>query len=367
MHRAAILSMQRIKNFGSFLQAYGLMKTLKSLDCSVEFADYHPGACLVKPKTSGLRGLCAKAADAFAVRAPVLERLRYIRYKRHFPNLPGVTEKRNYATDYDLLIIGSDEVFNCCQDNPNVGFSPELFGAGHHAKRLISYAASFGNTTLEDLRHYGVSERVAGWLDKFDALSVRDENSGRIVEALTGKKPLYHLDPVLVADFKENASAEAIPGDGTPYLILYGYSGRFSREECEAVTAYARQKRLKIYCMGGIQNCCNRFIDCPPQRLLDWFRGADCVVTDTFHGVVFSVIALRPFAAFVRNNGYGNAEKLTDLLLRLDMENHRADSPGKLDAALGEPTDGEKVRRLLARERERTRCYLSEQLRRISE
>ena len=52
-----------------------------------------------------------------------------------------------------------------------------FFGAGHQANRLISYAASFGNTTLESLKKYQVADQVAQWLRAFDALSVRDENS----------------------------------------------------------------------------------------------------------------------------------------------------------------------------------------------
>ena len=52
--------------------------------------------------------------------------------------------------------------------------APELFGAGHQANRLISYAASFGNTTLESLKKYQVADQVAQWLRAFDALSVRD-------------------------------------------------------------------------------------------------------------------------------------------------------------------------------------------------
>lgn len=50
MKKAGILSMQRIYNYGSFLQAYGLKKMLEELGCAVEFVDYHPGKCLVDLK-----------------------------------------------------------------------------------------------------------------------------------------------------------------------------------------------------------------------------------------------------------------------------------------------------------------------------
>ena len=68
--------------------------------------------------------------------------------------LLGIADEMNYNPTVDCLVIGSDEVFNCIQKNSNVGYSPELFGKNNHAKKLITYAASFGNTTLEKLEKY---------------------------------------------------------------------------------------------------------------------------------------------------------------------------------------------------------------------
>ena len=50
--RAGILSMQRIYNYGSFLQAFGLKSILESLGCDVQFVDYKPGECLVTSPSS---------------------------------------------------------------------------------------------------------------------------------------------------------------------------------------------------------------------------------------------------------------------------------------------------------------------------
>ena len=47
MKKIGILSMQRIFNYGSFLQAYGLMQICKEIGGEVEFVDYHPGKCLI--------------------------------------------------------------------------------------------------------------------------------------------------------------------------------------------------------------------------------------------------------------------------------------------------------------------------------
>ena len=81
------------------------------------------------------------------------DKLQFLKYKKNYAgkNYPvlGLEEIYNYAPKLDLLVIGSDEVFNCIQDNSNVGFAPELFGAGHQANRLISYVSFFGIQSLE--------------------------------------------------------------------------------------------------------------------------------------------------------------------------------------------------------------------------
>lgn len=73
-----------------------------------------------------------KHFKVFKGRAPLSEKIRFINYKKnyainYYPYL-GITSEMNYSPNVDLLIIGSDEVFNCVQNNTNVGFSPELYG-----------------------------------------------------------------------------------------------------------------------------------------------------------------------------------------------------------------------------------------------
>ena len=189
--------MQRIYNYGSFLQAYALKKMLEECGVEVEFVDYHPGKCILPSKeATGMKRKVQKGLEILRMKGRLRDKVQFLKYKKNYAgkNYPvlGLEEIYNYAPKLDLLVIGSDEVFNCIQDNSNVGFAPELFGAGHQANRLISYAASFGNTTLESLKKYQVADQVAQWLRAFDALSVRDEKSRKIVQELTGKDPVCH-------------------------------------------------------------------------------------------------------------------------------------------------------------------------------
>ena len=363
MTKVGILSMQRIQNYGSFLQAYGLKHILEDLGCEVQFVDYHPGETLIPADGgTGIMRKASKVIETFKYSAPFKEKIRFLKYKKnyaanYYPYL-GITEKYNYCPQVDLLVIGSDEVFNCVQNNTNVGFSPELFGQGNRAKKLISYAASFGNTTIKKLEQHGIKDKIAEWFKCFDAISVRDKNSGEIVKKLTGIEPEYNLDPVLMYDFI--GKCKDIPKNvpEKKYMILYGYSGRFSKEECKTIRAFADRKRLKVFCIGGVQDCCDKFIDVNPFEVIAYFQHAAYVVTDTFHGTIMSVITHRQFVSVVRESGYGNSQKLNDLLERIGLEKRKLNSLEELDTRIIKEIDFQTVDSILAEERIQTRIYL---------
>ncbi len=366
--RVGILSMQRIYNYGSFLQAYGLRAILESLGCEVQFVDYEPGACLVESPSSkrGLARKAEKALEVFRYDAPLKDKLAFIRYKRtyagRFYPMLGLTDEPNLDPELDMLVIGSDEVFNCVQDNANVGFTPALFGQGYRAGRKVTYAASFGNTTLAKLERYGKRGEVVGYLVQLDAVSARDANTGSIVEALTGAEPVYNLDPALAYDYFGLCDRIPAEVDEGNYMVVYGYSGRLSREECAAVRAYAGSHGLKVLNIGGVQGVCDRFVDCSPFEVLAYFKRAQAVVTDTFHGTIFSTIAHTPFAAFVRSSGYGNSEKLIDLLRRLGLEGRAAAGADGLGVALDAPVDWSVPDAAIAEGRRAAREYLSKEV-----
>lgn len=102
----------------------------------MQFVDYKPGKCLVTSPSSkkGVARKAEKALEVFRYDAPLRDKLAFIRYKRtyarRFYPMLGVTEEPNLDPDIDLLVIGSDEVFNCVQDNANVASRPRFSATG---------------------------------------------------------------------------------------------------------------------------------------------------------------------------------------------------------------------------------------------
>jgi hypothetical protein len=371
---AGIMSMQRIYNYGSSLQGYGLKRLVEGLtrDIRVSFVDYVPGDVLVpggggNGSTSRLERAMSKLVEYNDVDAKFADKVRFFNHKRtygkrYFPLL-GVPPRPNHDLNLDVQIIGSDEVFNCVQSNTRVGYSRDLFGHRSPAKRLISYAGSFGNTTLEKIETFGIRANLEEDLSRFEAISVRDRNSAQIVEKLTGREPTLNVDPALAYDFMhlEDRIPKARQYDGK-YLVVYGYSGRLDHQENSSLRDFARTIGARILCFGGVQECCDEFIDCSPFQLLAYFRDAEAVVTDTFHGTIFAIINNKPFATIIRpssNSGYGNEEKLGFLLETLGLESQRVTEFVRVGEILGNEIDFGSLNEMLARERSRSLEYLA--------
>ncbi len=365
-----IMSMQRIRNYGSYLQAYGLKCILEELGCEVQFVDYHLGNTLLQ-SDKGIKRIYTKVVDIWKIKTSLKNKIKYISHKKNFKKKYwsdlGISDEMNYNPQVDMLIIGSDEVFNCVQSNPNVGFSPELFGVDAKAKRIISYAASFGNTTMKQIKKYDIDDKIARWINAFDAVSVRDTNSGKIIETINGFTPEYHMDPVIVFDYMTKCSRYIENTFDDNYIILYAYSGRMTKQECKKIEEFAKKRLWKVFCIGGIQDVCDSFIDCDPFQVIGYFANAKCIITDTFHGTIMSIIAHKPFVTFVREEGYGNSEKLVDLLERLHLRDREIDNIEDLGEKLEKEIDYMYVDRIVQYERERSYDYLKREINRIGE
>ena len=184
-----------------------------------------------------------------------------------------------------------------------------------------------------------------------------------IVEKLTQRNDIYeNFDPVLMHDFSE---LEKKPIAISNYLIVYAYRGRLTKEEEEAIKKFAKIKQKQIVCIGGYHKFCDIYIQESPLRIFDYFRKADYVITDTFHGTIFSVINHAKVGVFVRSGHgkkYGNSEKLLDLLKKLQLEDRIITNIELMDNILDKEIDYNSVDAIIAKERQQAINYLNQSL-----
>lgn len=270
----------------------------------------------------------------------------------------NLSEKMNYSPKVDILVFGSDEVFNTVQYvKQGKGHAWQLYGADNNAGKLVSYAASFGHTTYETLEKYYMINKSKELLSKFTDFSVRDKNSYEIIKKLTGKEASINIDPVLLYDFDDIEIKQPQIKD---YILVYAYSGRINaKQEISAIKAFAKKYKKKLVCVNEMQTWCDEFIYAHPFDLLSYFKYADYVVTDTFHGAVISIKYNIPFVQFVRESkGYSNNQKIGYLLASFGLEDRILQKPENLEKVMLKPIAYEKVNEILINEKTKAIDYL---------
>ena len=356
--KIGIMTMHRVKNYGSFLQAYGLKKTIESLGHEVVFVDYKVEPPIVPYQDRSkiyelVRNLYHKVKKNIFKQ----KRLYYLYDDFYLPML-GVSKRKKYHDKVDVLIIGSDEVFNCLQPGVNVGYSRELFGKDNNADKVISYAASFGYTTLEWLTKYESYSEIGRMLSQVSRTSVRDNNSYEIVKELTGEAPILHVDPVIISNFDEDIPNQNRLKD---YILIYAYNNRINREdEIVAIKEFAKKHNKKLLSIGIHQDWTDIKLEANPLELLSYVKNADYIITDTFHGTIFSIKYNRPFVTIIRES---NKQKLGDLLQRFFVMDREIKDMTKLEETLLSPINFKKVNSIIKSETDRAISYLKENLR----
>ena len=354
----AILSMQRIVNFGSVLQAWSLRELIwDATGLWAEFLDIEDEPALPSRKSTAERadyeteaaypqGLFQRGKRWTIARLSSLNK-QFIR--SFMKEELGLREEK--GRNFDCVVVGSDEVFNHSR-----GVRLQLHGEIENADNIISYAASCGCALADDIfPEHKATVREA--MSSFSAMSVRDAATVHYVSEFYGREICRHLDPVLLGSLRERRHKDVVLNN---YLLVYAYGQRIrTEEEIGAIRAYAARNSLKTVAVGGSQFWCDFYVPCRPFRVLDWFYYADCVVTDTFHGVIFSVINHRRFAAITRKT---NREKVRGLLKDLGLEYRELKAPEQLNDILAQDTDYEVVDAILDAERVRTKNYLAEHL-----
>lgn len=361
--KIGIMSMHRVKNLGSFMQAYGLKIIVESLGHNVIFIDYIDGEknrdILNFKKKKTINKIRDKIQKMLRIRKVIRFKKDFNKYynelyEKESAKYLNITKKK-CRDKCDVLIVGSDEVFNCL--NNQYGFSDDAFGGYKNSDKIISYAASCGWTKYEFLTE-NQREVLSKSVPNFSAISVRDRNTKEFISNFYNGEININLDPVLISDFSlfNKKSKKKIE---EKYIIIYAYYNRISsKEEISKIKKFAKQEKCKLVAIGSPQYWCDTYITISPYEIFSFFSSAQFVITDTFHGTIFSIRAHCKFLTIIRES---NKNKLSDLLQRLSLEERMYNS-GNISEIIKKEVDYKKVESILAKEKDKAIKYLKENL-----
>lgn len=362
MKKVGILTEHRARNFGSCLQAYALQTAINKLGHKAEIVDYRPIAIensfgvFIVDLYNQAKGN-AKNLIKFAINLVVFAPFRYKREKnfkefrdKYFTlstyNFDKFDCNVNDKVKDDVYVCGSDQIWN-----PKItyGLDPMYFAypMDKNATKL-SYAASIG---LSDISDY--TEDFKKYLDVLDVITVREPSAQKMLNEITDKKVSVVLDPTLLLKKEDWVSLFADrerPKD--PYILVYSlkvddemvsYARKLSEEKGLPVIFFDLRKRYG-------ENSISKFT-ADPIDFIYYLYHADYVVTNSFHGTVFSVIFEKQFVCVPMQ---GTSSRMIDLLHTIGLD-HRLIKP---NFEIEQTVDYSNAKKILQERREESLALL---------
>ncbi|WP_020411339.1 polysaccharide pyruvyl transferase family protein [Microbulbifer variabilis] len=325
--KIALVTIHNANNYGAIFQAFALQVVLSRYG-EVKIVNYdnrHISRSfdLVRVKLS-LHGLLGMGKDLLRLfpRYRVINSFnKFINDNMELTQVFSASElKLGNAEEFDCYVAGSDQIWNpsCVSSdgllNPIyfLDFCPE--GA-----KKISYASSMGA--------YSFSERerleLKGYLKSFSAVSVRERGAKLLLQEVLEREVDHVLDPTLLLskdDWLESVGISNQVRGGERYILLYTVPK--SPLIRRAVDFFSKKIGLKVVAIDqGLSagaHVDKHIRDAGPQDFIRLFSEADFVITDSFHGVCFSINFGKPFVAVSPGKHANRIESLLSLVGLMD-------------------------------------------------
>lgn len=342
-------------NYGQILQMYGLSSYLSSLGNNVIILRFDPFKIQQKRYLSIRRLL--NIFNPFKVFSYVIDKYNSFKLKKNLKKAPSryfdefrkhhlsfsgkeyssVYELENEISNYDAVIVGSDQVWNYFA-NGEAGFPViDTYTIRFGKPQLIrlSYAASMGFSGTEEVH----LKRLVENLQKFQGISVREKSAKKILENQGLADITWVPDPTLLVPVAEYAKffLDHKVTHQPFFLYILNNKSIFSSRD---ITSELKKQKQKFGFVGA-----NRLLDKEINAyptIEEWLAHlfyADTVITNSFHGCVFSILFHKNFYYFpLIPNANGQVDSRIDSLLnRLGIEGRAITTKEQISSVIANP------------------------------
>lgn len=245
-------------------------------------------------------------------------RANYQKFEDFYTNRFRRTKKKYYDTNFNEVVKDEGiEGFVCGSDTIFCINEFKGFVEGYYANfecmrgKSVSYAASFGDPTFTEQDYMTLSKR----LQNFKSLGIREYNMLPYVKEHVNVRAERTIDPTLLAQASLYDSIIAEPQLQEKYILLY--SRRYNKAMEQYAEQMAKQMGVKlveisIRATNAEKGHIMRY-DAGVEEFLSLVKHAECVITNSFHGVIFAVQLRTPFYCFSREQGDTKIGEVLDL------------------------------------------------------
>lgn len=268
--------------------------------------------------------------------------------------------KRLNKYNLDAYIVGSDQVWRPLY-SPNLPTYFLDFLENNNRLKKISYAASLGTDKWELSRKE--TKMAIKLIKQFDAVSVREESAISLIRDYLGLDAVHVLDPTMLLtalDYKElikTHNTKHSQGD------LFVYILDETIEIQPIVNRISNDKNLTPFRIMPDEMPSSEIDKCIFPPVYQWIRSfidAEFVITDSFHGTVFSIIFGKPFVV-IPNKSRGNS-RFISLLNILGLNSLMVNTVEEITNEIYEPIDYESIRSVLVEWRTKSISFINDNL-----
>ena len=345
--KVRIVTFHRAHNYGAVLQCFALNTFISNLGFLCDTLDYWPSCfkewyyCwrpfkLFHPpvktwvKRFSIRKILRKRNKNFEVFIKTYIPLTNKTYYDH-----GSLNKM--SSDVDVYVAGSDMIWNykCCR------FDPVYFLDFHDAKdkKRISYAASFGDDSIPDDKLNEYRRRIG----LFDLISVRESQGKEYVRSLINSKAIINCDPTLLLTTEQWIDSFELTDKGEKHIFVYYVE--MTQDLQKAALELSKQHGFKVVSMpcntkkemlSGLNDkyLCDIFDSTgSPLDFLSYVYNSEYILTNSFHGLVFSLLFHKKFLVKLDNDNHINvrAKNLMSLVGVESREFNKCDINDNID------------------------------------
>ena len=306
MKKAGIITFHNAENYGAALQTYALMKTLETFGLDVRVVDYRNRGVFV-------RNLLKNLFYMATFQNPLQNQQHFQNFQQQYLNLTNkayrTLEKFEQDADqFDLLFFGSDQIWN--PDLAN-GFDPLYFGVFQTHARKIAYAASLGKDDITAQQRQKLNQLV----QNLDAVGVREET----MRALINREASCVVDPCMLLSAEAWHEIAELSLKRTNFIFIY----QLFRNPKIIETAIDLRNRLGVevlvlspYPLPFPPKGIHKLGRITPKAFITYFYRANAVISDSFHGTLFSILFKKPFYTLLPGAKTG---RITTLLQKLGL------------------------------------------------
>ncbi|WP_164875458.1 polysaccharide pyruvyl transferase family protein [Sporolactobacillus terrae] len=327
MEKVAIMTWFSYENYGTALQVTALCNVITDFGFSPYVINYMPRQNKRNIRLSRVFSYISKLLVKWRSGGMYEDAERKNKFNVFIDKHIVLTEKcndsgelANLNRDFNVFVCGSDQIW-----------SPACFDAHYfldfvdESVKKVAYAPSIGLSFVED---ENIRRDMSKYISDFRSVSIREKQGADIIKGICGRDVPVVLDPVFLLDKKK--WSEVIPLDTRAsikekYILCY-FLG-FNESVWMHVKKIADMTKLKVIVIPRYNRDLSRGYEVKratgPVEFVELIKNAELVLTDSFHGLVFSVTFEKPFFVFERfkTNDYKNQNsRIYNIISLLGLE-----------------------------------------------